>query len=155
MREIKRRFYYLFPDMNYIINHINIIPDVELPYYHGSLLVRLNHHVLKSGTLGLKVKYKGNCAAISGDTLYSEELAKILKNRTAFDINWFKECQLIFHEVEFKKKGTVHTFYTELKKMQEKLEGKILGYHFSEKSKLFPTAAEYRHYIIKNKKLEK
>ncbi len=154
MKEIKKRFYFLFPDIDYIVNHINIIPDTILPYYHGFLMVRLNHHVLKSGTLGLKVKYKDNIVAISGDTYYSEELAKRFPEKSAFDINWFNDCQLIFHEVEFENPHTVHTFYTELKKMQEKVKGKILTYHYSSEKPLLPVAKEFKRYIIKDGKLK-
>lgn len=153
-REIKEIFEPLITDFKLIVNHINIIPNVTLPYYHGYLTVRLNHHVLKSGTLGLKVQFKNNVFALSGDTKYDSKLALKLKNNPAFDISWYNDSHLIFHEVEFEDPNNVHTFYTEVQKIIENVNGKLLVYHNSSPKFLLPKVEEYTRYIIKDGNLK-
>ncbi len=152
-KQLNRIYSFLFPDFLNLINHININPNSPLPYHQGYLTVRHNHHVLKCGTLGLKVRYKNNGFALSGDNLYSEELEKRFPKNPAFDSCWFKDCDLIFHEVEFHNKNTVHTHYAELKKLQEKVKGKILAYHSVPEASLWPMVKENRRYVIRNKKV--
>ncbi|MBU1075726.1 MAG: hypothetical protein KKH98_00440 [Spirochaetes bacterium] len=153
-KQLEKIYTFLFPDFNDLVNHINIIPHSTLPYYHGYLTVRLSHHVLRSGTLGLKIRYKNNVFALSGDTFYSEEFEKKHPQCTSVDSSWYNDCDLIFHEVEFFKKDTVHTYYTEIKKLQNKLNGKILVYHNSSDKFLLPGVKEYNQYIIKNGEIE-
>lgn len=152
-RKLERIYSFLFPDFQNLVNHINIIPDSPLPYYHGYLTVRLNHHVLKSGTLGLKVRYKGNCFALSGDTYYSEELEKRYPDNPAFSAQWYKECHLVFHEAEFFRRDTVHTHYKELIGLQSRIRAPILAYHNSADRFLMPGVRECRPYVIRKGKV--
>ncbi|MDD5066222.1 MAG: MBL fold metallo-hydrolase, partial [bacterium] len=151
--KLNQIFSFLFPDFLHLVNHINITPESPLPYHQGYLSIRFNHHVLKSGTLGLKVKYKNNCFALSGDTYYSEEFEKKYPDHPAFSPDWYREAHLVFHEAEFFNKHTSHTFYTELKKLQEKVKAPILTYHNSANRFLLPAVKEYKTYIIKKEKL--
>ncbi len=150
---LKKIYTFLFPDFKELINHINIIPNYTLPYHHGYLTVRLTHHVLKSGTLALKVQYKNNIFALSGDTLYSEEFEKKYPSNLSFDSSWYNDCHLIFHEVEFFNKNASHTYYTEIIKLSEKIKGKILVYHNNSNKFLLPPVKEYKKYIIKNNRI--
>ena len=153
MKDLRKIYKFLFPDFDLIVNHINIIPNVTLPYHHGYLTVRLNHHVLKSGTLGLKIQFKNNIFALSGDTKYDSSLALKMKNNPSFDISWYNDCHLIFHEVEFENPNTVHTFYTEVAKIMEKIKGKLFVYHSSSENFLLKGVKEYTRYIIKQGKV--
>lgn len=152
--QLKKIYTFLLPDFLSLVNHINIIPNYTLPYYHGYLTIRLTHHVLQSGTLGFKVQYKNNIFALSGDTYYSEELEKKYPNNISLDSSWYNDCHLIFHEVEFFKKSSVHTYYTEVKKLSEKVKGKILVYHSSSNKSSLPPVREYKKYIIKNSRIK-
>ncbi len=149
-KQLEKIYSYLFPDFLNLINHINIIPNSTLPYHHGYITVRHSHHVLKSGTLGLKIQYKNNIFALSGDTFYSEEFEKKYPAFIPTDSSWYNDCHLIFHEAEFLSKTTAHTYYTEIKKLDKKLNGKILTYHNSSNKFLLPHVQEYKTYIIKN-----
>ena len=150
---LKKIYSFLFPDFLSLVNHINIIPNSTLPYYHGYLTVRKTWHPLKCGALALKVRHKNNVFALSGDTYYSEELEKRFPENISFDSSWYNDCRLIFHEVEFFNKNTNHTFYTEIKKLSQKLNRKILEYHNSSEKSLLPMVREYKKYIIKNNKI--
>ncbi len=151
--QLKKIYTFLFPDFISLVNHINIIPNSTLPYYHGYLTIRTAWHPLKCGVLGLKVQYKNNVFALSGDTYYSEELEKQFPGNISFDSSWYNDCQLIFHEVEFFNKNSNHTFYTEINKLSKKLKGKILVYHNSSDKSLLPMVQENKKYIIKNNKI--
>ena len=146
-------FTFLFPDFSNLVNHINIIPNYTLPYYHGYLTVRLTHHVLKSGTLALKIQYKNNVFALSGDTYYSELFEKKYPDNLAFDSSWYNDCHLVFHEVTYLKNSLVHTYYSEIKKLIKKLKGKVLVYHNDPLEKKLPRAIDYKKYIIKKGKV--
>ena len=152
-QQLKNIFSFLFPDFIYLVNHINVIPDTTLPYHHGYLTVRLNHHPVKSGTLGLKIRYRDNCFALSGDNHYSEEFEAKYPNNSAFDSKWYSGCQLLFHEVDFFNPDTIHTYYKEIIKLQQKLKIKILCYHNSSNKSLLPMVKPLKKYIIKNKKV--
>ena len=151
--QLKKIYSFLFPDFLSLVNHINIIPNSTLPYYHGYLTVRKTWHPLKCGALALKVRHNNNVFALSGDTYYSEELEKRFPENISFDSSWYNDCRLIFHEVEFFNKNTNHTFYTEIKKLSKRLNRKILGYHNSSEKSLLPMVREYKKYIIKNNKI--
>ncbi len=153
MKELKKIYKFLFPDFDSIVNHINIIPNASLPYYHGYLTVRLNHHVLPSGTLSLKVQFKNNIFALSGDTKYDSNLASKTKNNPAFDISWYNDCHLVFHEVEFENPDNVHTYYKEIQNIMKKINGKVLVYHSSSEKFLLDGVREYTRYIIKEGKV--
>lgn len=152
-KQLKKIYTFLFPYFLNLVNHINIVPNFTLPYYQGYLKVRLTHHPLKSGTLALKVQYKNNVFALSGDTYYSEKFEKKYSKNTATDSSWYNDCQLLFHEVEFFKKNTVHTYYTDIKKLSRKINAKILVYHNSSDKFLLPGVKKYKKYIIKNGKV--
>ena len=148
-KELKKIYEPLFLDFEVITNHINIIPNATLPYYHGYITVRLNHHVLKSQTLSFKIHYKNNIFAISGDTKYDSKLALKLKNNLAFDIGYYNDCHLLFHEVEFQNPNNVHTFYKEVEKIKANTKAKVLVYHSSSEKFLLDKVKEFHRYIIK------
>ncbi|MBN1899047.1 MAG: hypothetical protein JW827_09735 [Spirochaetes bacterium] len=151
---LKKRYSYLFPDFHLLVHHVNIIPHYTLPYYHGYLTVRLNHHVLKSGTLGLKVQFKNNVFALSGDTKYDSHLARRLRGKPSFDPSWYNDCHLVFHEVEFEDPNNAHTYYKEVKKIASRIHGQVLVYHSSSARYLMEGAKEYKRYIIKKGKVK-
>ncbi len=152
--DLRKKYKFLFPGFESMVNHINIIPNTTLPYYHGYLSVRLNHHVLKSGTLGMKLNFKNNIVAISGDTKYDSKLALKLKDNTAFDVSWYKDANLIFHEVEFEDRNSVHTYYKEIENIMKSVSGKVVVYHSSSDNFLLEAAKVYYRYIIKDGKVK-
>ncbi len=153
-KHLVKIFRFYFPQIEELINHINLTPGITLPYHHGFITVRLNHHVLKNGTLGIKIQYKENAVGISGDTYWSYDFYKKYKENPAFDPFWFNECQLIFHEVEFERTDTVHTYYKELEKLKKLVNGKVLVYHFSSKKPLLESAKEMKRYRIKKGRIK-
>lgn len=149
-KQIKKIFNFLFPHFQDLINFIEITPYKPLPYHKAILLIRHSHHVLKSGTLSLKIKYQNNIFTLSGDTFYSEDFEKRYPHVPSTDSSWYNDSHLIFHEAEFFSKKTVHTYYTDIKKLQNKVSGKILCYHNSNPKFLLPHPKLYKTYVIQN-----
>jgi ribonuclease BN (tRNA processing enzyme) len=89
---------------------------------------RLNHHNLPSGALGVKADWHGRCVGISGDTKYDEEIIRQL-NRPELEAAWFQECHLLFHEVDLVRPRSVHSYYTEVAKLERRLPGRLVVYH--------------------------
>ncbi len=118
----------LFPSIEKHIRLIELEPQSPLNIEGYTIEARWNHHILPYGTLGLKIKGNNTCIGISGDTKYDEEIVKKLK-RSELEPEWFKECNLIFHEVDFLSTNSVHTYYRELEKLIKRVKGRLLVYH--------------------------
>lgn len=150
-----KQFSPLFPDIREYIELIKLSPDNPITFDNYKLKVRWNHHILPYGTLGLKICTKGSCWGLSGDTKYSMDIVRKLK-KEELSPEWFAECNVVFHEVEFDNPNGVHTYYKDLLELQGKIKGRIFVYH-ADPYKIkggFVFAEECKRYIIENGRLE-
>jgi hypothetical protein len=130
-------------------------------------------------SIGLKFNYKNRKLGISGDCninrnyichKYAELLYLIVgynvapnvklenlieKTREQYAkkcINWFNDCNLIFHEATSKNvAGNVHTFIGDLEKELAHQKDKLFVYHIEDsgfKSDIFPLAQRGRTYRV-------
>ncbi|WP_432734557.1 MBL fold metallo-hydrolase [Maridesulfovibrio sp. FT414] len=138
----------LFPDLHDHVELHTMQPGKELQL--GSLRIesRWNHHILPYGTIGLRISGGGRCFGYSGDTKYDERINSIL-NREELKAEWFSGCDLVFHEIEFDNPDSVHSHWKQVESLQQKVDGRVLGYHtpFLENSP-FPLAHEGLRYIL-------
>ena len=150
---LKKQIGFLFPDFDQIVKLERLTPNEPLPYFKSVITARLNHHPLRQGVLGLKFEFNEICFGISGDTLYNEQLIEKLK-REELTYKFFKKCDLLFHEVEFKNPNTVHSYYKEVEKLSKKIKGKLFVYHTHIRKKLLPLAKEGYWYSIEKNKIK-
>lgn len=112
------------------VEFIQIEPNETLKWRGGTITARWNHHCLPTVTLGLKFAFEGNQVGISGDTLYTPEMAKYLK-RPELSSDWFGSCALLFHEVAPDSKFSIHTRPDGLAHIQSKIKCTLRAYHSS------------------------
>ena len=147
-RLIKELYSPLFPDLKELVRVASLVPGK--PFQLGPVQIesRWNHHILPYGTLGLRITAGGKCFGYSGDTKYDETINTILK-REELTASWFAPCDLVFHEVEFHNPQSVHTHWKQLQLLQQRISGKIYGYHtpFLNNSP-FDLARQGKHYFL-------
>jgi ribonuclease BN (tRNA processing enzyme) len=145
---LKRQYRFLFDTMEEDIELIPLFPDNILRIGEIVIESRWNHHILPYGTLGLKFKGGGSCVGISGDTKYSKRIVNYLGNEK-LKAEWFKDCDIIFHEVSYPSPVTVHTFWKDLQVLGKEIKGEIIVYHTGDSRKLFKTAIEGETYLVR------
>jgi hypothetical protein len=120
----------LFPDMNRWIEWIEVTPGRDLDLNGMKLTTRWNHHFLPYGALGLKISTGGKIWGLSGDTKFDHRINDILKKEELTE-SWFKDCGLIFHEVDFIDPRGVHTYWKELEleRIRNSVKGEVFAYH--------------------------
>ena len=127
---IEKQFSPLFPDLKNLVKVQQLKPGTPLDFGTLKIESRWNHHIIPYGTIGLKISAGGRSFGYSGDTKYDEKLNSILK-RPELDAEWFSDCDLVFHEIEFDNPNSVHTYWKEVEALQQAISGKVLGYHSS------------------------
>ena len=125
---LQQRLVDVVPDFPSLIDVREIIPGTPLRLGDATLLTRLNHHILPSGTLGLKLIWEDRTVGISGDTKYDETILQRL-HRPELTAEWFADCRLVFHEVEPVRPRSVHSYYPEVLKLARQLSGRFFVYH--------------------------
>ena len=145
---LKKQYKFLFNTMGGDIELITLLPENILRIGEIVIESRWNHHILPYGTLGLKFKGGGSCVGISGDTKYSKRIVNYLGNEK-LKAEWFKECDIIFHEVSYTSPVTVHTFWRDLQELGNEIKGEIIVYHTGDSNKLFRNAIEGATYLIR------
>jgi len=93
---------------------------------------RWNHHILPYGSLGLKVEGGNFKWGLSGDTKFDRKINRIL-GRSELTEEWFQDCHLVFHGVNFDDPSSVHSFWTEVAELQKSIPGKLYAYHTAPK----------------------
>ncbi len=144
---IEERLAYAVPALASLVDFHEIEPT--RPAVIGELRCefRLNHHNLPSGALGIKATWRGRCVGISGDTKYNEEIIRRL-GRPELEAAWFKECHLVFHEVDFVDPRSVHSHYLEVVKLAEQFPGRLVVYHTTGNSAPLEMAQEGEWYSV-------
>ncbi len=138
----------LFPDLEDHVQRFSLQPGTPLTLGPVSIESRWNHHILPYGSIGLKICAGGKSFGYSGDTKYDEEINKIL-NRPELEAEWFADCDLVFHEIEFDNPDSVHSHWKQVEALQSKINGKVLGYHCSRlENSPFPLAEEGLWYVL-------
>ncbi len=141
-------YYPLFPDLEEYVEVFPLQPGVPLLLGPIQIDSRWNHHILPYGTIGLKISAGGRCFGYSGDTKYDEQINEVL-DRAELEAEWFSSCDLVFHEIEFDNPDSVHTHWKQVESLQEKISGRVLGYHcFFLANSPFPLAEEGRWYVL-------
>ncbi len=145
---IEKQFSPLFPDLKSLVNIQNLKPGTLLQLGPIEIESRWNHHIIPYGTVGLKISAGNKCFGFSGDTKYDERLNSILK-RPELGADWFSDCDLIFHEIEFDNPDSVHSYWKEVVALQKAIPGKVLGYHCPYRDDSpFELAKEGQHYKL-------
>ncbi|WP_163350032.1 MBL fold metallo-hydrolase [Desulfovibrio sp. JC010] len=138
----------LFPDLAEYVDLHSLSPAKPLQLGPIKIHSRWNHHILPYGSIGLKIFAGGRCFGYSGDTKYDESINKIL-NRPELEAQWFGDCDLIFHEIEFDNPYSVHSHWKQIEALQSKISGRVLGYHCPRLANSpFPLAEEGRCYVV-------
>jgi len=127
-RILKKQFELLCPEFEKHVNFIPITPGESAQLGAIELKCRWNHHFLPNGTLGFKFYFGGKVFGFSGDTKFDENINAILK-RDELLPQWFKSCDLVFHEVDFYSPGSVHTHWKQLEKLCQEISALVLCYH--------------------------
>ncbi|WP_415718887.1 MBL fold metallo-hydrolase [Maridesulfovibrio sp.] len=149
-RVMKELYAPLFPDLENYVQRFSLKPGTALFLGAVKIESRWNHHILPYGSIGLKISAGGNCFGYSGDTKYDEAINKIL-NRPELDAQWFADCDLVFHEIEFDNPDSVHSHWKQVAALQSRIRGKVLGYHCPHLGcPSFPLAEEGRSYTLKD-----
>jgi ribonuclease BN (tRNA processing enzyme) len=125
---IQARLARAVPHLPALVEWHEIVPGRPADIGSARFDFRLNHHNLPSGTLGLKVSSGGRSVGISGDTKYDETLLRRL-NRPELEAAWFRECHLLFHEIDLARPHSVHSYYPEVLKLAQRLAGRTIVYH--------------------------
>ena len=140
----------LFPDLEDSVRRFSLQPGTTLELGSIKIESRWNHHILPYGSIGLKICAGGNSFGYSGDTKYDERINGIL-NRPELEAQWFADCDLVFHEIEFNNPDSVHSHWRQVAALQSRISGKVLGYHCPRlESSPFPLVEEGRCYVLKD-----
>ena len=147
---LKELYSPLFPDLMDLVDVQPLRPQTPLELGPVKIESRWNHHILPYGTIGLKISAGGKVFGYSGDTKYDEEINKVLK-REELTAEWFGNCDLVFHEIEFDNPDSVHSHWKQVESLQRSIPGKVLGYHtaFLENSP-FDLAREGCRYLLED-----
>ena len=127
-RLLKELYSPLFPDLMDLVNVQPLRPGTPLGLGPVKIESRWNHHILPYGTIGLRISAGGKIFGYSGDTKYDDLINAILK-REELTAEWFRQCDLVFHEIEFDNPDSVHTHWKQVESLQRSIRGKVLGYH--------------------------
>lgn len=145
---LKKLYLPLFPDLDGFLRIVFLEPGTSLVLGNMTIKSRWNHHILPYGTVGLKISAGGQCFGYSGDTKYDESLNTLLQKKE-LTASWFKECDLIFHEIEFDNPHSVHSHWKQVEALQKEVPGKVLGYHTQKlPNSPFELAVEGRRYLL-------
>jgi ribonuclease BN (tRNA processing enzyme) len=125
---LEKQFTPLCPNFSQLIHLIPIVPGKKLSLGAMDVECRWNHHFLPYGTLGLKFTGGGKSFGFSGDTKFDDRINDIV-NREELLPQWFADCDLVFHEVDFDNPKSVHTHWKSLEKLAQSIPGQVLGYH--------------------------
>ena len=117
--------------MDDLVRLIEVTPGTPLETGGFRIASRWNHHFLPYGTLGLKFTACGKTWGISGDTKFSTRINQII-NRSELEPDWFSDCDLVFHEIDFFNPDGVHSHWEEVAKIQNHIPGTLYGYHSPE-----------------------
>jgi L-ascorbate metabolism protein UlaG (beta-lactamase superfamily) len=131
---LKKQFSPLFPKINNWIDLMEIDPGKVFDLDGMKILSRWNHHFLPYGTLGIKISAGDRTWGLSGDTKFDTKINRILK-RVELEESWFSDCDLVFHEVDFKNPKGVHTYWKEIYKIRDVIPGELFVYHTRKKDK--------------------
>jgi len=123
-----KQFSSLFPEMEKWIDFLEIAPEKVFFLNGMEILSRWNHHFLPYGTLGIKIRAGDKIWCLSGDTKFDTRINKILKRQELTE-NWFADCHLVFHEVDFDNPDGVHTYWKEVEKIRGVIPGELFVYH--------------------------
>lgn len=127
-RVLEKQFTPLFPNFSSLVQLIPLQPEAPIEVGGIGVNCRWNHHFLPFGTLGLKFSAQGKTFGYSGDTKFDTSINSIL-GRKELDPEWFSECDLVFHEVDFDNPAGVHTHWKQLQKLAAAIPGRVLAYH--------------------------
>jgi len=125
---LKELYSPLFPDLMDLVDVHPLRPGTPFDLGPVKIESRWNHHILPYGTIGLKISAAGKCFGYSGDTKYDELINTVLK-REELTAEWFSQCDLVFHEIEFDNPDSVHSHWKQVELLQRSIPGKVLGYH--------------------------
>ena len=146
---LKKQFTQIFPEMDKWIDLMEIVPGEVFNLDGMKILCRWNHHFLPYGTLGIKINAGDSTWGLSGDTKFDTKINRILK-KVELDESWFKDCNLVFHEVDFENPEGVHTYWKEIEKIRDAIEGELFVYHTCGKDNPpMPIAIEGMTYHVK------
>ncbi|WP_027362415.1 MBL fold metallo-hydrolase [Desulfospira joergensenii] len=125
---LKKQFTPLCPDFARLTKLIPLFPGKKLGLDSMKVECRWNHHFLPYGTLGLKFTAGGKCFGFSGDTKFNDHINSIVAREELLP-QWFADCDLLFHEVDFDNPDGVHTHWKALEELARSIPGQVLGYH--------------------------
>ncbi|MBC8462327.1 MAG: ribonuclease Z [Deltaproteobacteria bacterium] len=125
---LKKQFSPLFPEMDNWIDLMEIAPGRVFDLDGMKISSRWNHHFLPYGTLGIKINAGDRTWGLSGDTKFDTSINRILK-RADLTESWFRDCDLVFHEVDFDNSEGVHTYWKEVDKIRRAIPGELFVYH--------------------------
>jgi hypothetical protein len=145
---LRGQFGNLFPGMAECIDLVEICPGRPVDLDGMRLITRWNHHFLPYGTLGLKIAAGGRTWGLSGDVKFDRRVNRVL-NRDDLMEGWFRECDLLFHEVDFKNPKGVHSYWKEVERFQAVIKGLLFTYHTPpQENPPIPIAEEGRTYHL-------
>ena len=125
---LEKQFTPLCPNFSSLVRLIPLHPGTAVKVGDIEVNCRWNHHFLPFGTLGLKFSAQGKTFGYSGDTKFDPSINAVL-GRKELEPEWFTECDLVFHEVDFDNPTGVHTHWKQLQKLAAAIPGQMLAYH--------------------------
>lgn len=125
---LKKHFTPLCPNFHSLVELLPLTPESPLTLGDIEVSCRWNHHFLPFGTLGLKFSAGGKTFGYSGDTKFDTNINAVI-GRKELEPEWFTECDLVFHEVDFNNPASVHTYWKQLQKLVDAIPGRVLCYH--------------------------
>lgn len=125
---LEKQFTPLCPNFSALVRLTPMQPGSSVNIGNIEISCRLNHHFLPFGTLGLKFTAQGKTFGYSGDTKFDPAINEII-GREELEPEWFSECELVFHEVDFNNPNGVHTHWKQLQKLADAIPGRVLAYH--------------------------
>ncbi|MBN2123651.1 MAG: MBL fold metallo-hydrolase [Deltaproteobacteria bacterium] len=125
---LRKQFRPLFPEMDRHISFTQVSPGKILELSGMRIETRWNHHFLPYGTLGIKIQAGGRMWGFSGDTKLDAAINAVLK-RPELSGRWFRDCDLVFHEVDFHSPDGVHTYWKEVDRLRDEIAREVFVYH--------------------------
>ncbi|RJR40873.1 MAG: MBL fold metallo-hydrolase [Desulfobacteraceae bacterium] len=147
-RVLRSQYDLLFPELTEHVDLVPISPERTLSLEGLRLFARWNHHFLPYGTLGFKLTAGGKTCGFSGDVKFDTRINRILKREELTEA-WFRGCDLLFHEVDFRNPRGVHSYWKEVSKIQNVLSGDLYGYHTApQENPPIPIAQDGKTYVL-------
>jgi L-ascorbate metabolism protein UlaG (beta-lactamase superfamily) len=125
---LEKQFSPWFPNFSSLVRLTPLQPGSPVKVGEIEVNCRLNHHFLPFGTLGLKFSARGKTFGYSGDTKFDPAINAVI-GRKELEPEWFAECDLLFHEVDFDNPNGVHTHWKQLQKLADAIPARVLAYH--------------------------